>query len=64
MNCEDERALFEAHGWTLHPICRRWVAPNGVAQVTTEQVLAFAETRYGETQLRAYVRRFGRRMSA
>ena len=61
MNSDDERVLFEAHGWTQDLIGRRWVAPNGVAQVETDELVRYTETRYGETQLRAYVRRFGRR---
>lgn len=40
MNSQDERRIFEQHGWRLDSVQRAWLAPDGAVQPIDDIVIA------------------------
>lgn len=54
MNSDEEREMFERHGWEYATIGRKWVSPRGDAEVSTDDLVTM-DSPASESRLRAFV---------
>lgn len=59
MNSQQERAVFEAWGWSYNYAGREWVSPRGEERITTDDLMEAGDDFEDDVMLMAIIVKLG-----